>query len=109
MIFRFHPKNKKIDKVAADSFWQWFEANETQIKRRCVSDVRNLEHEIGQRLRAVFPYFDGIFEIHIGLGEGRGEFFFFHGGDRHLAGDAESLGELMPNSLRGRWKFIFGR
>ena len=109
MIFRFNLKKKEIDTEAAVSFWKWFQENETRIKGRCLCDVRNLEHEIAGQLRAVFSYFGGSFEVHIGISEGRGELFLFHGGDRHLARDSEKLGELMPADLRSRWRFVVGR
>jgi hypothetical protein len=109
MVFRFQLKNKEIDTEAAVDFWRWFSENEEMIADRCRTDGRRLVFEIDQRLVPVFSYYKGELEFCLGFNEGRGEFFFFHKGNRHLKRDGEKLGELMPEDLRRRWKFVIER
>lgn len=106
MEFRFYLNKKKIDTTAAMAFWSWFAENERSIIDRCKTDAMRLIYEIDQKLRPVFPYFKGELEFQLGFNDGRGEFFFFHLGNRHLIKDSETLGSLMPDSLRQRWKYI---
>lgn len=107
MVFRFQlSKKKEMDIEAAKAFWSWFADNEVSILDRYKTDGRNLVFEIDRRLQPVFPYFKGELEFQLGFNEGRGEFFFFHLGNRHLLRDGETLGSLMPAGLRRKWRYI---
>ena len=110
MVFRFQISQKKeMDTKAAKEFWQWFTDNEKSIIDRLRSDARSLVFEIDQKLRPIFPYFSGELEFQLGFNDGRGEFFFFHFGKRYLIRDGETLGSLMPEELRGRWRYMLGK
>ena len=106
MLFRFYPKKKEMDIGAAKDFWKWFDENEKTIIERYRTDGVNLVHEIDRWLMPIFPYFNGELEFQLGFNEGRGEFFFFHLGNKNLARDGATLGSLMPERLRSRWKYI---
>ena len=110
MVFRFQlSKKKEMNVEAAKEFWRWFSENEKSIVERCKTDGRRLVFDIDQRLQTVFPYFKGELEFQLGFNEGRGEFFFFHLGNRHLIRDGETLGVLMPEQVKKRWRFILGK
>ena len=53
---------------------------------------------------------DPLFPIWLGGGlgfnDGKGEFFFFHFGNKHLMRDGIILAEMMPEGLRERWTVI---
>ena len=110
MVFRFQlSKKKEMDLSAANGFWKWFDENEKSIIDRYRTDGMNLVHEIDRRLIPIFPYFKGELEFQLGFNEGRGEFFFFHLGNKNLMKDGETLGSLMPERLKKRWRFILGK
>ena len=110
MVFRFQlSKKKEMNVEAAKEFWRWFSENEKSIVERCKTDGRRLVFDIDQRLRPVFPYFGGELEFQLGFNEGRGEFSFFHFGKSYLIRDGETLGSLMPEELRGRWRYMLGK
>ena len=107
MIFRFQlTKKKEMNLNAAKMFWQWFEENERSIIERYKTDPRRLVFEIDQKLRPIFPYYNRELEFQLGFNEGRGEFFFFHMNNRHLIRDGDTLGALMPESVKQRWRYI---
>ena len=45
-------------------------------------------------------------EFQLGFNEGKGEFFFFHFGNKHLMRDGQAWAELMPADLKARWTVI---
>ena len=45
----------------------------------------------------------------MGFNNEKGEFFFFHFGDKHLIRDAEIPASMMPETLKERWTFISER
>ena len=106
MEFRFYPKKKEMDINAANEFWKWFSENEKSIIERCRTDASRLIFEIDQKLIPVFPYYRKELEFQLGFNEGRGEFFFFHLGNRNLIRDGEALGSLMPEELQKHWRYI---
>lgn len=107
MVFRFQlTKKKEIDLEAAKEFWNWFMENEKSIIERCKTDAARLIFEIDCKLRPIFPYFKKELEFQLGFNEGRGEFFFFHFGNRYLLRDGEILGSLMPGELGRKWRYI---
>ena len=54
----------------------------------------------------MFPYFKKELEFQLGFNEGKGEFFFFHFGNKHLMRDGQAWAELMPADLKARWTVI---
>jgi len=95
-----------MNEEAARAFWAWFEENEAWVIN-CITD-----HDpafvwaIDERLKPVFPYFNGELEFQLGYNDGVGEFFFFHFGKKELIRDGETLGKLMPAEIAKRWRFI---
>ncbi|MBQ7344047.1 MAG: hypothetical protein IJW53_04705 [Clostridia bacterium] len=107
MKFRFQlTKKKEMNLNAAKDFWQWFEENEKSIIKRYKTDGRRLVFEIDQKLQPIFPYYKGELEFQLGFNEGRGEFFFFHLKNKHLMRDGDTLGTLMPEAVKQRWRYI---
>ena len=97
---------KRMDKAAAESFWTWFEEQEQWIID-CISNHDSaFVWAIDERLKPVFPYFKKELEFQLGSNGIKGEFFFFHFGDKNLIKDSAVFAEMMPQSLSDRWKFI---
>ena len=100
---------KSMNEEAGKAFWVWFEEQEAWIID-CIS-----KHDavfvwaIDERLKPVFPYFNGELEFQLGYNDGVGEFFFFHFGKKDLIRDAKILGEMMPAELAKKWQFILER
>ena len=64
---------------------------------------------IDARIKPVFPYFRKELEFQLGFNDGKGEFFFFHFGNRNLIQDGQILKSMMPASLAEHWTFIMER
>lgn len=100
----------ELDRQAAEYFWKWFHARESEIvpmvngnKRESKAVFRSVE----LWLYPVFPYVkNGKISFDLECQE-QGHTFTFHtGGDEQLAADATAFGELMPEGLRRQWKFV---
>ena len=61
---------------------------------------------IDERLKPVFPYCKKELEFQLGYNEGKGEFFFFHFGNKNLIKDADALARMMPKNFSEHWTFI---
>ncbi len=97
---------KEMDTAAAEAFWVWFAEQEEWILANLKTNGMDVVWAIDARIKPVFPYFKKELEFQLGFNEGKGEFFFFHFGNKHLMRDGESLAEMMPEGLRGRWTVI---
>ena len=97
---------KEMDTAAAEAFWAWFAAQEEWILSNLKTNGMDVVWAIDARIKPVFPYFKKELEFQLGFNEGKGEFFFFHFGNKHLMRDGQSLAEMMPEGLRGRWTVI---
>lgn len=104
-MFAFWAK-KEMNTDAAKSFWIWFEENEKWIIDCIVKHDSDFVWAIDERLKPVFPYFNGELEFQLGYNDGVGEFFFFHFGKKELIRDAKLLEKLMPSAIADNWKFI---
>jgi hypothetical protein len=62
--------------------------------------------EIDKRLKLVFPYFKKELEFQLGYNDDKGEFFFFHFGNKNLMKDSDELKKMMPQSICDHWTFI---
>ena len=97
---------KEMDTVAAEAFWAWFAEQEEWILANLKTNGMDVVWAIDARIKPVFPYFKKELEFQLGFNEGKGEFFFFHFGNKHLMRDGERLAEMMPEGLRGRWTVV---
>ena len=97
---------KRMDKIAGASFWAWFEEQEKWIVDCIANHDSNFVWIIDHYLKPVFPYFKGELEFQLGYRDGKGEFFFFHFGNKNLIKDADTLAQMMPKSIAERWTFI---
>ena len=97
---------KEMDQAAARRFWQWFEEKENWIIETYKTNGMAVVWAIDEQLKPIFPYFKKELEFQLGFNEGKGEFFFFHFGNKHLMRDGERLAEMMPEGLRGRWTVV---
>ena len=99
--------SKKImNEEAAKTFWAWFEEQEPWIIN-CISNHDSaFIWAIDERLKPVFPYFKKELEFQLGYNKGKGEFFFFHFGNKNLIKDADALARMMPKNISERWTFI---
>ena len=97
---------KEMDTAAAEAFWAWFAEKEDWITANLKTNGMDVVWAIDARIKPVFPYFKKELEFQLGFNEGKGEFFFFHFGNKHLMRDGKSLAEMMPEGLRGRWTVI---
>ncbi len=97
---------KEMDTAAAEAFWAWFAEQEEWILANLKTNGMDVVWAIDARIKPVFPYFKKELEFQLGFNEGKGEFFFFHFGNKHLMRDGERLAEMMPEGLRGRWTVI---
>ena len=97
---------KCMNEAAAKDFWAWFEEQEAWIIN-CISNHDSaFVWAIDERLKPVFPYFKKELEFQLGYNDEKGEFFFFHFGDKNLIKDADTLAKMMPKSISERWTFI---
>ena len=97
---------KEMDTAAAEAFWAWFAEQEEWILANLKTNGMDVVWAIDARIKPVFPYFKKELEFQLGFNEGKGEFFFFHFGNKHLMRDGERLAGMMPEGLRGRWTVI---
>ena len=97
---------KEMDTAAAEAFWAWFAEKEEWILANLKTNGMDVVWAIDARIKPVFPYFKKELEFQLGFNEGKGEFFFFHFGNKHLMRDGERLAGMMPEGLRGRWTVI---
>ncbi len=97
---------KDMNEEAAKAFWAWFEDQEAWIIN-CISNRDSaFVWAIDERLKPVFPYFKKELEFQLGYNEEKGEFFFFHFGNKNLIKDADSFAQMMPKNISERWTFI---
>ena len=97
---------KEMDTAAAEAFWAWFAEQEEWILANLKTNGMDVVWAIDARIKPVFPYFKKELEFQLGFNEGKGEFFFFHFGNKHLMRDGIILAEMMPEGLRERWTVI---
>lgn len=97
---------KEMDTAAAEAFWAWFAEKEEWILANLKTNGMDVVWAIDAQIKPVFPYFKKELEFQLGFNEGKGEFFFFHFGNKHLMRDGERLAGMMPEGLRGRWTVI---
>ena len=97
---------KEMDTAAAEAFWAWFAEQEEWILANLKTNGMDVVWAIDARIKPVFPYFKKELEFQLGFNEGKGEFFFFHFGNKHLMRDGERLAEMMPDDLKARWAVI---
>ena len=97
---------KTMNEEAAKQFWTWFEENEEWIITCIANHDASFVWAIDERLKPVFPYFQGELEFQLGYNNDVGEFFFFHFDKKELVRDGEILGNLMPSEVATRWQFI---
>ena len=97
---------KCMNEEAAKSFWKWFEEQEKWIINCIAAHNSDFIWAIDERLKKVFPYFKKELEFQLGYNEGKGEFFFFHFGNKNLVKDAEALAKMMPSTISDHWTFI---
>ena len=97
---------KEMNTAAAEAFWGWFADQEEWITANLKTNGMDVVWAVDARLKPVFPYFKKEIEFQLGFNDGKGEFFFFHFGNKHLMRDGQSLAEMMPEGLRGRWTVI---
>ena len=98
---------KEMETAAAKAFWAWFAEKEEWITATLgTPNGSDVVWAIDARIKPVFPYFKKELEFQLGFNEGKGEFFFFHFGNKHLMRDGQALAEMMPDELRGRWTVI---
>ena len=98
-----------MDKAAAERFWQWFVEKETWITETYQTNGMDVVWAVDAQLKPVFPYFKKELEYQLGYNDGKGEFFFFHLGNKNLIRDSAALEHMMPASLKERWTFIIDR
>ena len=94
-----------MDEAAAKNFWTWFEEQETWIIHCLSNHDSAFVWAIDERLKPVFPYFKKELEFQLGYHDGKGEFFFFHFGNKNLIKDADILAKMMPQNISERWTF----
>ena len=97
---------KEMDRPAAEQFWQWFTESEEWIISTYKANGMAVIEAVDARLKPVFPYFKQELEFQLGFNSGKGEFFFFHLGNKYLIRDGEILKSMMPASLAERWVWI---
>lgn len=107
-------QKKEMDIAAAQAFWSWFEQKEPWIVQNInasdpLADSMGVIMTADKVLKPVFPYFRRELEFQMGFNDGKGEFLFFHMGNRNLIRDGETLGKLMPRTLRQNWTFLLER
>ena len=101
----------EMDRSTAELFWQWFYNNEVDIISMVQGDKqksKSIFHQIDLWLCPVFPY-EKQSRIDFDLlckDVGDNTFVFRHGGSEKLMADAVTFGELMPENLAKRWKYV---
>ena len=97
---------KEMNVEAAEAFWRWFSENEEWIITTSKSEGMKVVWAVDEKIKPVFPYFKKELEFQLGFNDGKGEFFFFHLGDKNLIRDGKTFGKMMPESLMERWTYI---
>lgn len=98
--------SKKMDKAAAQAFWDWFSKEEDWIIKTYRINEPEVVTAIDKRLKPVFPYFRKKLQFQLVFQIGKGEFFFYHMGNRKLSADAAILKDMMPRSLAHHWDLM---
>ena len=104
MFNLFSKKEMKVE--AAKAFWSWFAENEDWIITTSKTDGLKVVWAVDEKIKPVFSYFKKELEFQLGFNDGKGEFFFFHLGDKNLIRDGKAFGKMMPESLMERWTYI---
>ena len=99
-------KKKEMDRLAAEHFWHWFAEKESWIVETHKTNGMAVVWAVDEQLKPIFPYFKKELEFQLGYNDGKGEFFFFHLGNKNLIHDSATLEAMMPADLRQRWSFI---
>ena len=100
-------ERKAAIRAAAEAFWAWFAEKEEWITATLgTPNGSDVVWAIDAQIKPVFPYFKKELEFQLGFNEGKGEFFFFHFGNKHLMRDGQAWAELMPADLKARWTVI---
>lgn len=102
-------KKKEMDMVSAKKFWDWFSENEGWIVANINTNGMDVVWAVDEQIKPVFPYCKRELEFQLGFNDGKGEFFFFHFGNKDLMRDAEKLKNMMPKDLAERWEFVAER
>ena len=97
---------KKMNVKATEEFWAWFADNEEWIISTYKTDGMKVVMAVDERIKPIFPYFKKELEFQLGFNDGKGEFFFFHLGNKNLIKDGKALGEMMPHQLQQRWSYF---
>ena len=98
---------KEMNTAAAEAFWAWFAEKEEWITATLgTPNGSDVVWAVDAQIKPVFPYFKKELEFQLGFNEGKGEFFFFHFGNKHLMRDGQAWAELMPADLKARWTVI---
>ena len=97
---------KEMNTAAAEAFWRWFSEKEEWITANLKTNGMGVVLAIDTELKPVFPYFKREIEFQLGFNNGKGEFFFFHFGNKHLMRDGQILADMMPEELKERWTVI---
>ncbi len=100
---------KEMNHAAAQAFWAWFAEKESWIIDNINTNGMDVVWAVDAQIKPIFPYFKKELEFQLGFNDGKGEFFFFHFGNKDLVRDAETLKSMMPSSLAERWVFIAER
>ncbi len=97
---------KEMNVKAAEEFWTWFSENEEWIIITSKTDGMKVVWTVDEKIKPVFPYFKKELEFQLGFNDGKGEFFFFHLGDKNLIRDGKVFGDMMPENLKDRWTYM---
>ena len=97
---------KEMNIKAAEEFWAWFSENEEWIISTYKTNGMKVIYAVDEKIKPVFPYFKKELEFQLGFNDGKGEFFFFHLGNKNLFKDGKTLGDMMPEKLKKRWNYI---
>ena len=97
---------KEMNEAAAKAFWEWFAQKEEWIISNIKTNGMDVVWAIDAQIKPAFPYCKRELEFQLGFNDGKGEFFFFHFGDRRLKRDAAVLASMMPANIAARWSFI---
>ncbi|MBQ9779361.1 MAG: hypothetical protein IJW00_00270 [Clostridia bacterium] len=98
--------SKKEMNVAAKAFWAWFAEQEAWILANLGTNGMDVVWAVDAQIKPVFPYFKKELEFQLGFNDGKGEFFFFHFGNKYLMRDGQMLADLIPADLKARWTVI---
>ena len=97
---------KEMNIKAAEEFWAWFSENEEWIISTYKTNGMKVIYAVDEKIKPVFPYFKKELEFQLGFNDGKGDFFFFHLGNKNLFKDGKTFGDMMPEELKKRWNYI---